>query len=753
MAKIKAIMRNAGVFLFGVGLAALGAFLPGCKSLSEFVSEMFPDLLKNMGGEFVSDVLEKAIDQVFLERDQKEFTEKFEKDLTNDSEAIKQIFRELKEKLSEAVDQDQKKGIGKLFAQLRNRKIEREFWEEIFVNIESSDAVLQDSETYCKLESENTKKAIAKIFACVKRKYLFESANERDTKLIMGSLVSLREDLWDAQDDIRVIRDWFVNSAVPRVCGQYGEGATLQRIVYASRYERQYAVRECPVCGYDGARIYTDPKTNLTTCAACGSRVRLLEYSEPELYSHLSELISTAVDGLSAENHDVKEMLKGLSAENDDVKEMLKGLAEDSLTREDMKSLFEDYRQTFLQQMKERKTDDEKARASIEELLKKEILPHVSGLQAKIDEDRAYQETLSCQMKSFCEQMSDMYKYAREQFGELGELRPLVENLCTKEYFEERTNVLSEDVRKAIRCGFQNTQALTESGMAQILARLDELRKGFSTSSADTEKLEQVIRDENAQLGVKITELQRLIENCNTMIRNGDEKALEAFRFISQQLNEIKNLQLGVNCVAGFKSYGGKVPDKYLIDEGYTEEFPCLYCGATAVHQTNEDQVCKCEVCGNKYKKIAIGSLPVLEKNMLVDPDDEDIATEEKIDAWRQKHTVQIAGNIVKSTNCDGEPIADGIYIIPDIGEKCPGDHPRSYYFQELYRKARVLIFHENLKHIDEKFFSQFEIGRLRKIVITKGANGWEFLDGTVYARGDVHVYGKTYMNQPIKVN
>lgn len=739
MAKIKAIMRNAGIFLFGVGLAALGAFLPGCKSLSEFVSEMFPDLLKNMGGEFASDVLEKAIDQVFLERDQKEFTEKFEKDLTNDSEAIKQIFRELKEKLSEAVDQDQKKGIGKLFAQLRNRKIEREFWEEIFVNIESSDAVLQDSETYCKLESENTKKAIAKIFACVKRKYLFESANERDTKLIMGSLVSLREDLWDAQDDIRVIRDWFVNSAVPRVCGQYGEGATLQRIVYASRYERQYAVRECPVCGYDGARIYTDPKTNLTTCAACGSRVRLLEYSEPELYSRLSDLISTAIDGLSAENHDVKEMLKGL--------------AEDSLTREDMKCLFEDYRQTFLQQMKERKTDDEKARASIEELLKKEILPHVSGLQAKIDEDRAYQETLSCQMKSFCEQMSDMYKYAKEQFGELGELRPLVENLCTKEYFEERTNVLSEDVRKAIRCGFQNTQALTESGMAQILARLDELRKGFSTSSADTEKLEQVIRDENAQLGVKITELQRLIENCNTMIRNGDEKALEAFRFISQQLNEIKNLQLGVNCVAGFKSYGGKVPDKYLIDEGYTEEFPCLYCGATAVHQTNEDQVCKCEVCGNKYKKIAIGSLPVLEKNMLVDPDDEDIATEEKIDAWRQKHTVQIAGNIVKSTNCDGEPIADGIYIIPDIGEKCPGDHPKSYYFQELYRKARVLIFHENLKHIDDKFFSQFEIGRLRKIVITKGANGWEFLDGTVYARGDVHVYGKTYMNQPIKVN
>ena len=50
-----------------------------------------------------------------------------------------------------------------------------------------------------------------------------------------------------------------------------------------------------------------------------------------------------------------------------------------------------------------------------------------------------------------------------------------------------------------------------------------------------------------------------------------------------------------------------------------------------------KDQVCKCEVCGNKYKKIAIGSLPVLEKNMLVDPDDEDIATEEKIDAWRQK--------------------------------------------------------------------------------------------------------------------
>lgn len=733
MAKIKAIMRNAGVFLFGDGLAALGAFLPGCKSLSEFVSEMFSDLLKNMGGEFASDVLEKAIDQVFLERDQKEFTEKFEKDLTNDSEAIKQIFRELKEKLSEAVDQDQKKGIGKLFAQLRNRKIEREFWEEIFVNIESSDAVLQDSETYCKLESENTKKAIAKIFACVKRKYLFESANERDTKLIMGSLVSLREDLLDAQDDIRVIRDWFVNSAVPRVCGQYGEGATLQRIVYASRYERQYAVRECPVCGYDGARIYTDPKTNLTTCAACGSRVRLLEYSEPELYSRLSDLISTAIDGLSAENHDVKEMLKGL--------------AEDSLTREDMKCLFEDYRQTFLQQMKERKTDDEKARASIEELLKKEILPHVSGLQAKIDEDRAYQETLSCQMKSFCEQMSDMYMYAREQFGELGELRPLVENLCTKEYFEERTNVLSEDVRKAIRCGFQNTQALTESGMAQILARLDELRKGFSTSSADTEKLEQVIRDENAQLGVKITELQRLIENCNTMIRNGDEKALEAFRFISQQLNEIKNLQLGVNCVAGFKSYGGKVPDKYLIDEGYTEEFPCLYCGATAVHQTNEDQVCKCEVCGNKYKKIAIGSLPVLEKNMLVDPDDEDIATEEKIDAWRQKHTVQIAGNIVKSTNCDGEPIADGIYIIPDIGEKCPGKHD----FSALYDDAEVLVFYGTLKDIDEDFFSEFVL--LKDIVITKLETGWELRTDTIFVQDDdIRVYGKTYMGRPIEV-
>ena len=739
MPKITAIVRSAGVFLFGIGLAALGAILPVSNSLCGWAKEMFSSLLPNMGAEFASDILEKGFDNVFSERDKKKFQDNFKKGQIQE-ETLKTIFGELKENMeTRNADSEQRGMLQRLFDQLKKRRIEKEFWENVFVNLESSDAVLQESETFCGLD-DDAQKLISELFICVKRKYLYETADERDTKLILSSLMLLREEMLQMKDalgmresekeEIRKEIRWFIGSAVPRVHAQYGEGATLQRIVYSSRYERQYTVCECLVCGYNGTRIHTDPKTNLTACAACGSQVRLLEYSEPELYRRLSEMISGEVDSV----------LKGvdqLSEITDETRNKIQSLAENSLAREEMKRLFEDYHQDFLNQLAE---NEESGKQYITTLIEKEILPCLDHLEEKAEEDRTYQEVLSRQMKSFCEQMSQMHKYAREQLGDLKELRLLVENLCTKEYFQERTSVLSQDVRKAIKFGFESSQAIAESGVAQILAKLDELKKGGGQGS--TERLEQLIREENMQLSGKIVGLQKLIESCNEQIRNGEDKNVESFRLIIERLTEIRDLQLGANFVAGFKGiYEGKVPDKYLIDEGFKEEeFPCLYCGAVAVHQTNEDQVCKCRVCGNKYKKIAVGYLPELIEDGRVDPQEEYIATEERIGEWRREHTVTIKGTALQTKNVDGGLIKDGIYIIPDIGTTCPG----RYGFNNLYHSAVTLIFHENLEKIQHQFFSKFEKGTLKNIVITKGENGWQFIDQTIDADEDVQAFGMT---------
>lgn len=740
MAKVTAIIRSAGFFLFGVGLAALGIMLP-TSQLFEFAHEMLASLLPNVGGEFAADSLEKSLDHMFSAHEKAKFLKGFQEGLLKE-ETLKKIFGELKESMKAGnTDSEQRGIVKKFFDQLKSRRIEKEFWENIFVNIESSDAVLQESETFRGLE-DGERKLVSELFACAKRKYLYESAQERDIKLVLSSLMMLREEILQMQDAFAEVEEakkglgWFIGSAVPRVHAQYGEGATLQRIVYASRYERKYTVRECPVCGYNGSRIYTDPKTNLTTCAACGSQVSLLEYSEPELYERLSAMISGEVDH-------ILEGVDLLSQISDETRGEIKSLVENSLTREEMKRLFEDYHQDFLSKVTENKESGERY---IKTLIQREILPHLEDLKGKSEEDRTYQTALIRQMKSFCEQMSEMHKYAREQLGDLKELRLLVENLCTKEYFQERTSVLSEDVRKAIKFGFENSQAITESGVAQILAKLDGLKK--EGGQDNTERLEQLIREENMQLSGKIVGLQKLVESCNKLIRDGEEKNVESFRQIIERLTEIRDLQLGVNFVAGFKGiYEGKVPDKYLIDEGFEEEFPCLYCGAVAVHETNEDQVCKCTVCGNKYKKIAIGFLPTLIKDGRVDPQEEYIATEENTRKWREKHTVTCKGYALQKKNSDGNSITDGIYIIPNIGESCPG----RYDFSELYHSATTLIFHENLKNIQDGFFSKFQRLTLKNIVITKGQEGWKFIGRTIDTDEDVHVYGKTKNGFSIK--
>ena len=113
MAKVTAIIRSAGFFLFGVGLAALGIMLP-TSQLFEFAHEMLASLLPNVGGEFAADSLEKSLDHMFSAHEKAKFLKGFQEGLLKE-ETLKKIFGELKESMKAGNTDSEQRGIVKKF--------------------------------------------------------------------------------------------------------------------------------------------------------------------------------------------------------------------------------------------------------------------------------------------------------------------------------------------------------------------------------------------------------------------------------------------------------------------------------------------------------------------------------------------------------------------------------------------------------------------------------------------------------------
>ncbi|MDE5759096.1 MAG: hypothetical protein K2H85_10870, partial [Allobaculum sp.] len=213
------------------------------------------------------------------------------------------------------------------------------------------------------------------------------------------------------------------------------------------------------------------------------------------------------------------------------------------------------------------------------------------------------------------------------------------------------TNALGTDLKKVIadetQKDYANIAALNADSVAQIIAAIDDIKESVKKNNQSevdfTWRFEKIISDENQQLSGKINTLQNLVEN-------GNQESRSAFRTIIDSQEEIKAILLSkVGLKVGHQEvkqmYHGKIPDKYIINDGFDGEFTCLYCGATAEHKVNSEQVCKCVVCGEKYYKIKLNRVDEVCEKYGKNKNDELLVTEEKILEWRKKHEAKVMCN------------------------------------------------------------------------------------------------------------
>ena len=475
--------------------------------------------------------------------------------------------------------------------------------------------------------------------------------------------------------DIKELTKFLRDRLLPRLAAQDG-GKLDYRKVAVSRYTPKYALCACPQCGYNGARIYTNEKTNITRCAACGARYEILKNIEPELCSVIDGKVDIILDELCKQNGIVDNIAESTTL----IKEQLKL----QLTREYLEDCLRGQTEHIQAKFEELKADEHEREEYIRQYFTDELSSLISAnrdsilsaLERKTVEDRKINSHLSQRLDSLGEQISSLYNYAKSQFGGLSVKTDLileyVEKLCTKEYFEDMSNALGAELRKAITDGIQSAQegvvALNAASIAQIMASIDDIKKECiqGGTGCNAELLEQTLRNESVQLSGQIMGLQGLI-------KSNHEESRAAFRAIIRSQNEMKAILLAkVGTKVGAemtsqdfeKMYSGKIPSKYLLNEGLGGPFACPYCGAKEDRRLNDDQYCRCSVCNNKFLAVS----PFFPAEDFGRENDVLLATEEKIEDWRTKHKA-IFKAISKGNyriTISEETRKDGILIIPE---------------------------------------------------------------------------------------
>lgn len=436
---------------------------------------------------------------------------------------------------------------------------------------------------------------------------------------------------------------------------QAGGEINFQSIRLA-KYSPRYILNSCPECGYRGPRIYINEKTNMTYCAACGSSYSIVKYCEPELWQEIIK--------------DSKEIKKLLASNNEELKKLVLSGFEQVATKEYLTACMNDN----IEFMSSIKDDIEKSCASymeqIESLHKenKEINKHViDGIKEINEQNIKYNEFMSMKLDSLGIQINKVYNFAQQEFAGLGIKSDLilqyVQKLFSKEYLEDMSNALGTNFDKAVNFSTEKIVAVNTTGVAQILAAIEDLKKRGNQfkESGKSEDIsaacERLICDRTTLLSGQVNGLQELI-------KNNDAKYSSAFRAIINSQDEIKaillsTVSISTNTHAFEQRYSGKIPDRYLYNEGFGGAFPCPYCGALEERAINDEQYCKCSVCGQKFLAVDL-SLPV----SAIDPffeakgeseqkvlniitqkygrneSDPLLATRERVDAWIQYHSV-----------------------------------------------------------------------------------------------------------------
>lgn len=552
-----------------------------------------------------------------------------------------------------------------------------------------------------------------------------------------------------------------IDKLLPFVANQNG-GVINPQVIANAKYAPKYIMRACPGCGYDGPRILVDEKNNSVHCAACGKTYDVLQYIEPEICTEIDKKVNVILN----DSEEIKALIKDQNEENKrkiaELKEQLKEQYKAQLTREYLDACLKDQTDSFEEKFKEIVNEQEKFTADFRgrisnvislvesqgdnlQVLQVNVSATIEMIEAKNEEDRRINAHLSQKLDSLGDQIASLYKYAKEQFAGLDDksdrILEYVEKMCSKEYYEEMSNALGTDINKAIaremETGYSNIAALNATSISQILAAIDDLKNSNTNSDGkvDVSQLEKAISKENAQLSGQITGLQSLIESnhqlLNSKMNANHRESLALLRIIIKQQDEIKattlaNAGLKMNKRDFEKIYRGRIPSKYLINRGLPGSFPCPYCGAEEDRAINDDQCCKCSVCGKYYlkvdplKKDKDGRTfeKILKEDFGRDADEEEFVTKDKIDKWRAKRTVTVAGNCIQAPENDS--LERQLYILPSgITESCCLD-------VDFAHRIGTVVLSYGITALAKDFFKDCT---MLKRIIVQSYNGCRFSD------------------------
>lgn len=596
------------------------------------------------------------------------------------------------------------------------------------------------------------------------------------TQIIVKSIKDYIPNIIERQFDksLEKFEEYIKDVLLPYITFQNGGEFNFQKIVLA-KYSPKYILNSCPECGYRGPRIYTNEQTNMTHCAACGSSYSILKYCEPELWQEINDKIGAInknSNELKALVDSGNEQIGNLARDLDATREQLLDGLEQVVTKEYLDACMN----SNAELISSIKIDIEKSykeySAQIKNLSEqnKDITKAIKEVN---EQNKKSNEFLSSKLNSLESQISQIYDFARNEFEGMGVKSDLilqyVQKLCSKEYFEEMSNALGTNLNRAINYNTEKIVALNTASVAQILEAISDLKnKGNALKNEGDGDIslgfERLICDQTAQLSGQINGLQELIKNNHV-------EYSKAFRAIISSQDEIKaillsKISISTNTHAFEKMYSGKIPDRYLYNEGFGGAFPCPYCGAEEERVINDEQYCRCSICGQKFLAVDL-SLNIKDVNPFYKVEDSDantileilslkygrskndplLATEERIDEWRKFHTLVMDEKEKRLSKCAAN---DGIVILPNI-ELIANDIAIPYEYscnRHIYQGTNVLIIPYGYTKIrDGGFISQFTSLSMIICEMRKGRS--RFKDR--FNMGGISILGKTVTGAPIQ--
>lgn len=748
-------MHNVINFFVGVAIAVGSAFYGGGEKVSQKVLSEILGVSSEFLGDSVQSLIRKIAEIFSEKRETGRISGILQKNFTNGKQQeFKNIFDELNgegKKDLRCLTDGQRRKLEKKEARANAKAVIKLSFELLF-EVDLNTYLKNNSETYKNMDGESAEAFTELVKLCIKTytKDVFIKS-DRELKVASAVIVNAVRDCVD--DRFEEFKKRFEETLMPFVARQDGGQFNFQRVALA-RYTPKYILNACPVCGYNGERIYTDEKTNETRCAACGESYSVLRNVNPDLWEEINGKCFDIFEKQGAMERALEKYNASNSVKLTEISGDIENLKNSH--REDIKKGLEEFfTREFLSKCfnaTEEKLDGLSDKydvnfANIKEITEKyfkNVFERIAAQDKKSDlgiallkeiketaqDDRRYNAVLGGKLVSFGSQLSEIYSYLQEKLELSGQndrlLLSCVEKLCTKDYMQELTFSLGADIRQALKLHTETNlaqfTAVNANSTAQIISYIEKLYKKCVAAGGgiSEDEFSSLLRNEIRIISGSIASFKEIMSDYHA-------EYMSMFGEIIKQNEKIIAIEFGkVNNKNLSNLYSGRIPDGYLINDGFEGEFSCPYCAAYAEHKINSEQMCKCVACGKIYYKVKPEFLDNVSLECGIDKDNEYLPTAQNIQKWRKEHTATVENFELCAPP---EFVKDKIMIIPEKYCSC-GKIDIAVYKNEKNSWARsieTIIVPENIIYVNTNVFN--ETNALKKIIfknklITADNNG-----------------------------